>query len=42
MESKIVVNIQSLLLFDTLIPAFSRRAKEILRSSLNIYKLLMT
>jgi len=31
------VNIQSPLLFDTLIPAFSRRAKKILRGSLNIY-----
>ena len=31
------VNIQSPPLFDTLTPAFSRRAKEILRGSLNIY-----
>ena len=32
-----IVNIQSLLLFYTLIPTFSRRAKEILRGPLNIY-----
>jgi len=31
------VNIQSPLLFDTLIPAFSRGEKEMLRGSLNIY-----
>ena len=31
------VNIQSPLLFDTLIPTFSRGEKEILRGSLNIY-----
>jgi len=31
------VNIQSPLLFDTLIPAFSRGEKEILRGFLNIY-----
>jgi len=32
------VNIQSPLLIDTLIPAFSRGEKEILRGFLNIYK----
>jgi len=32
-----MVNIQSPLLFDTLIPAFSRGEKEILRGFLNIY-----
>jgi len=31
------VNIQSPLLFDTLIPSFSREEKEILRGFLNIY-----
>ena len=31
------VNIQSPLLFDTLIPAFSRGEKEIFRGFLNIY-----